>query len=75
MIADIALLFIFALYGGALYRWRGHASDWKKYFPRPWNQMLFALPYGLAALQSRPQTRAASSVRQRLPGPTQSVSA
>lgn len=36
---------IFALYGGALYRWRGHASKYKKYLPRPFNQILFALPY------------------------------
>lgn len=36
---------LFALYGGALYRWRGHASKYKKYFPRPFNQIAFAAPY------------------------------
>lgn len=36
---------IFALLGGALYRWRGHASKYKKYFPRPFNQIAFALPH------------------------------
>jgi len=40
-----------ALAGGILYRWRGHASDYKKYFPRPWNQIAFALPYAWFAYQ------------------------
>lgn len=38
-------IILFALYGGCLYRWRGHASKYKKYFPRPFNQILFAAPY------------------------------
>lgn len=33
--------------GGALYRWRGHSSKYKKYFPRPFNQIAFALPYAV----------------------------
>lgn len=35
--------------GAALYRWRGHGSKYKKYFPRPFNQIAFALPYALVA--------------------------
>lgn len=38
-----------SLLGGALYRWRGHASRFKRFFPRPWNQALFALPYAVIA--------------------------
>lgn len=30
-----------------LSRWRGHASDYKKYLPRPWSQFLLALPFAL----------------------------
>jgi len=37
-----------ALIGGYIYRWRGHASQYKKYFPRPLNQIAFSLPYALA---------------------------
>ena len=36
---------IMAIAGACLYRWRGHASQYKKYFPRPLNQIAFALPY------------------------------
>lgn len=39
-----------ALWGGILYRWRGMAHPWKKYFPRPFNQIAFAFPYALTAL-------------------------
>lgn len=39
----------FALLGGFLYRWRGSASKYKKYFPRPFNQIVFAYPYAIAA--------------------------
>lgn len=39
-----------ALVGGALYRWRGHSSKYKKYFPRPFNQIAFALPYGIISI-------------------------
>lgn len=34
--------------GAALYRWRGHASKYKKFFPRPLNQIAFAAPYAYA---------------------------
>lgn len=44
---NLFLLSFFA--GGALYWWRGHSSKRKKYFPRPWNQMVFALPYAVMA--------------------------
>jgi len=37
---------VIALFGGALYRWRGKAHKWKKYIlPRPLNQIAFATPY------------------------------
>lgn len=36
---------IFGIIGLFLYRWRGHASRYKKYFPRPFNQITFALPF------------------------------
>lgn len=39
--------FLASIAGAALYRWRGHASEYKMYFPRPWNQLAFALPYAL----------------------------
>lgn len=44
-----ALLGFFAIVWGGLNRWRGHASDYKKYFPRPFNQALLALPLALIA--------------------------
>jgi len=37
------------LVGAALYRWRGHASKYKKYLPRPFNQILFSAPYAYIA--------------------------
>lgn len=37
------------LVGAALYRWRGHASKYKKYLPRPFNQILFAVPYAFVS--------------------------
>jgi hypothetical protein len=42
-------LFIVGMFGALLYRWRGHASKYKKYFPRPFNQIVFALPYAFFA--------------------------
>lgn len=30
-------------------RFRGHASKYKKYLPRPWSQLLLALPFGIIA--------------------------
>lgn len=33
------------LAGALLYRWRGMAHPYKKYFPRPFNQIAFALPF------------------------------
>lgn len=45
MFLIISKFIIFPLYGAALYRWRGAAHKWKKYFPRPFNQIVFALPY------------------------------
>lgn len=41
----IDLLIILA--GAWLYRWRGQAHAKKNWFPRPFNQMVFALPYGI----------------------------
>jgi hypothetical protein len=32
-----------------LNRWRGHASDYKKYLPRPWSQLILSLPFGYIA--------------------------
>jgi len=40
---------LWALAGGLVNRWRGHASRFKKYFPRPWGQILFASPYAFLA--------------------------
>lgn len=42
---DFLPMIFFTFYGASLYRWRGHASRYKKYFPRPYNQLVFA--YGL----------------------------
>jgi len=42
---------LFTLWGAILYRWRGHASKYKKLLPRPYNQALFALPYVFIAYQ------------------------
>lgn len=40
------MLFAFLILAGALlYRWRGMAHPYKKFFPRPFNQAVFALPY------------------------------
>ena len=44
------LSLIMAVFGGLLYRWRGHASNIKKYFPRPFNQTAFAMPYAAAVI-------------------------
>jgi hypothetical protein len=35
------------LMGAALYRWRGMAHPKKHWFPRPFNQIAFALPFAL----------------------------
>lgn len=40
-------LILFPLYGSALYRHRGAKYKYKKYLPRPFNQILFAAPYAL----------------------------
>lgn len=32
-----------------LNRWRGHASKYKRYFPRPWSQLALSLPFGYIA--------------------------
>jgi len=45
----ILAIFCIALLGAALYRWRGHASPIKKYFPKPWPQIVFGLPYASIA--------------------------
>lgn len=37
------------LLGAFLYRWRGMAHPYKKYFPRPFNQAAFAFPFAVAA--------------------------
>lgn len=39
------LIPVMGILGAALYRWRGASHPWKKYFPRPFNQLCFALPY------------------------------
>ena len=44
------MVLLMALVGGILYRWRGHASKYKRFFPRPVNQIAFALPYALACV-------------------------
>lgn len=49
-LSALIILGLFTLFGGLLYRWRGHASDYKKYFPRPFNQIVFAAPYAVATL-------------------------
>ena len=36
---------LMAIAGACLYRHRGAAYKYKKYFPRPFNQIAFALPY------------------------------
>lgn len=36
---------LLALYGFVLNRWRGHASRFKKYFPRPLPQIALAIPF------------------------------
>lgn len=42
------MITIFAtLVGATLYRWRGMSHPLKKYFPRPYNQIAFALPYAM----------------------------
>jgi len=38
------------LLGAWLYRWRGAAHPYKKYFPRPFNQIVFASPFAAVAL-------------------------
>ena len=38
---------LIALLGAALYRWRGASHRLKKYFPRPFNQIVFAAPYAI----------------------------
>lgn len=38
---------LFILSGAALYRWRGAAHPKKHWFPRPFNQIAFALPFAL----------------------------
>lgn len=45
---------IFALYGALLYRWRGMAHPKKKYFPRPFNQIVFAFPYAVYVYLATP---------------------
>lgn len=45
------MILLMAIVGACLYRWRGHASKYKKFFPRPFNQIAFALPYAFIALQ------------------------
>jgi len=39
------IIFLIALLGGAIYRWRGEKHPLKKYFPRPILQVMFAAPY------------------------------
>ncbi len=45
-------LTIMTILGACLYRWRGHASKYKKWFPRPFSQIAFALPYAFLVLDS-----------------------
>lgn len=46
------MIFIAAILGGICYRWRGHSSKYKKYFPRPLNQIAFAVPYAWVTYQT-----------------------
>lgn len=39
---------VLSLLGALLYRWRGMSHPYKKYFPRPFNQIAFAAPYAVA---------------------------
>ena len=41
---------IYSIVGGCLYRWRGMAHRLKRFFPRPFNQIAFALPYAAACI-------------------------
>jgi hypothetical protein len=41
------LALVIGLLGALLYRWRGLSSKYKKYFPRPFNQALLALPFAV----------------------------
>lgn len=42
--------FFAILLGALLYRWRGMAHPKKDWFPRPFNQALFALPYAFLSV-------------------------
>lgn len=45
------MIALFSIITGALlYRWRGQAHPYKKYFPRPLNQIVFAAPYAAVTL-------------------------
>ena len=46
---NLYFAFILGLAGAVIYRWRGHASVYKKYFPRPANQIAFASAYAYIA--------------------------
>lgn len=41
---------ILILLGAWLYRWRGMAHEHKKYFPRPFNQIVFAAPFAFVCM-------------------------
>lgn len=45
-------VFIFGLLGALCYRWRGHASKYKKFYPRPASQITFSCLYAYAAFLS-----------------------
>jgi len=46
------IAFLFGLAGACVYRWRGSSSKYKKFLPRPINQLLFALPFAYFALSA-----------------------
>lgn len=43
---------LLGLIGAIIYRFRGHASKYKKYYPRPASQITFSLPYAIIAYLS-----------------------
>ena len=49
---NIIAAFLISLAGAILYRWRGSASKYKKFFPRPASQITFSLPYAYFAYLS-----------------------
>jgi hypothetical protein len=49
LVTKVVLSLVASGMGGFLYRWRGMAHKWKHWFPRPFNQIVFAMPYAVIA--------------------------